>query len=428
MATLVTAVTSTPAFLASCDLGAVFVEARHGEEAVARNVRRVVHGDEAIGVAGIADDEHAHVARRRSSECAWPWPMKILPLMPSRSLRSMPALRGTLPTSSAQFTPRKPSSRLAVATTPLSSGKRAVVQFHHHALERRQGRLDFDEVQDDRLVRPEHRAGGDAEQEGITDLAGGAGDGDTNGGSAHKKSTGSMRVRFSSAQAGSECRTVVAPASDSHLSLFKWQTCDDASPAVCAHRSALSTSSNSAGSRRLELQFLPRTRMDERQLCACSITRGVVKPSSSASAPVLPLAVGRVADDGKAEVLEVHADLVRAAGVQARPRRAWLRAAVRARGSRCAPRGRCRPGPPCVCDATDAARWRRGFRLRRAAVRRRRWRDKSSPPVRPANCAESARCVSSFLATTRQPLVSLSSRWTMPGRATPPMPLSCPAQ
>ena len=48
--------------------------------------------------------------------------MKILPLMPSKSLRSMPALRGTLPTSNAQFTPRKPSSRFAVGTMPLSSG------------------------------------------------------------------------------------------------------------------------------------------------------------------------------------------------------------------------------------------------------------------------------------------------------------------
>ena len=45
-----------------------------------------------------------------------------------------------------------------------------------------------------------------------------------------------------------------------------------------------------------------------------------------------------------------------------------------------------------------------------------------------ANCSLNATWVSSFLATTRQPLVSLSSRWTMPGRATPPMPLSLPLQ
>ena len=56
----------------------------------------------------------------------------------------------------------------------------AVVEFHDHALEGGQGGFDFDEVQDDGLVRAEHGAGGDAEKEGITDLTGGTGDCDTN--------------------------------------------------------------------------------------------------------------------------------------------------------------------------------------------------------------------------------------------------------
>ena len=110
---------------------------------------------------------------------AWPWPMKILPLMPSRSLRSMPALRGTLPTSNAQLTPRNPSSRSGGRHDALEQRERAILQFHDHALERGQRRLDFDQVQDDGLVRAEHRARGDAKQERITDLAGGAGDSDT---------------------------------------------------------------------------------------------------------------------------------------------------------------------------------------------------------------------------------------------------------
>ena len=66
---------------------------------------------------------------------------------------------------------------------PLSSGKRAIVEFHAHAVQGGHGFFvgNFDEVQDDRLVRAERRAGGDAEQEGITDLAGGAGDSNANG-------------------------------------------------------------------------------------------------------------------------------------------------------------------------------------------------------------------------------------------------------
>ncbi len=63
----------------------------------------------------------------------------------------------------------------------------AIVQFHHHALE---GLLrffvgDFEQLQDDRLVFAEHFAGGDAEQQGVADLTGGAGDGDAQSGLGH---------------------------------------------------------------------------------------------------------------------------------------------------------------------------------------------------------------------------------------------------
>jgi hypothetical protein len=97
----------------------------------------------------------------------------------------MPCLRGTDPTRSAQFTPLKPSLRSAVGTTPLQQRKSAVIEFHHHALQRGQRRFDLHQVQDDRLVRAEHGSGGDPKEEGISDLPGRAGDRYTNGG-VHK--------------------------------------------------------------------------------------------------------------------------------------------------------------------------------------------------------------------------------------------------
>src|SRR6185312_14292773 len=57
----------------------------------------------------------------------------------------------------------------------------AVLQFHHHPAQGGQRRLDLDEMEDDRLVRAEHGARGDAEEEGVADLAGSAGDGHTEG-------------------------------------------------------------------------------------------------------------------------------------------------------------------------------------------------------------------------------------------------------
>ena len=121
MARFVTSVTSTPAFFASC------VFARFSSRRVIAN-QRSAGTSFALFIAIRQFVLHGFpTTRMRTSFAAFawmalPWPMKILPLMPSRSLRSMPCLRGTLPTSIARFTPRKPSLRSAVATMPLSSG------------------------------------------------------------------------------------------------------------------------------------------------------------------------------------------------------------------------------------------------------------------------------------------------------------------
>jgi hypothetical protein len=57
----------------------------------------------------------------------------------------------------------------------------AVVEFHHHALQRGQCGGDFEQLQNDGLVGAEHVARGDAEQQCVTDLASSAGDCDANG-------------------------------------------------------------------------------------------------------------------------------------------------------------------------------------------------------------------------------------------------------
>jgi hypothetical protein len=63
----------------------------------------------------------------------------------------------------------------------------AVIEFHHHALERGLGLLGgmLEQLQDHGLILAQHVAGGNTEDCGITDLAGGAGHCDTNGGFCH---------------------------------------------------------------------------------------------------------------------------------------------------------------------------------------------------------------------------------------------------
>ena len=122
MATLVTAATGTPALLASWPL------ARFSSSRVMANQR-------SAGTSGALDRAIRQLVlhglpttRTRTSEAACsamarPWGLKMPPLTLSRSPRSMPALRGTEPTSSAQEVPSKAVARSEVATTPASSGK-----------------------------------------------------------------------------------------------------------------------------------------------------------------------------------------------------------------------------------------------------------------------------------------------------------------
>ncbi len=61
--------------------------------------------------------------------------------------------------------------------------KGAIVELHHHALERLLRLLvgDLEQLQDHGLILAEHFARGDAKEEGITDLTGGTGDGNADG-------------------------------------------------------------------------------------------------------------------------------------------------------------------------------------------------------------------------------------------------------
>ena len=61
----------------------------------------------------------------------------------------------------------------------------AVVEFHHDALDGLLSLRQVKQLKDDWLVFAEHFAGGNAEQQAITDLAGGAGHGNAHGGFGH---------------------------------------------------------------------------------------------------------------------------------------------------------------------------------------------------------------------------------------------------
>jgi hypothetical protein len=85
----VTAATSVPDFLASCDL-ARFSSSWSLQKSDLWNFRRIIHGDEAIGIAWISHHQDSDIF-----SCIFlnslALPNEDLPLIPSRSLRSIPA-------------------------------------------------------------------------------------------------------------------------------------------------------------------------------------------------------------------------------------------------------------------------------------------------------------------------------------------------
>ena len=184
MATFVTSATGTPAFAASCAL------ARFSS-------RRVMANQRSAGTSGAFERAMRQLVlqglpttRMRTSEAAFsamarPCGLKMPPFTLRRSPRSMPALRGTEPTSNAHDVPSKAVRRSDVAHDVVHEGEGAVVDLHDDALEHAHGGLDLEQAQHDRLVLTEELARRDAEQDGVADLAAGAGDGDVDGGLGH---------------------------------------------------------------------------------------------------------------------------------------------------------------------------------------------------------------------------------------------------
>ena len=112
---------------------------------------------------------------------AFPWPMKILPLMPSKSPRSIPGFARDAADEQGPVHVAKAFVEIGRRGDAFEQRKGAIVQLHHDAFEGAEGGRNFNERQADRLVGTEHRPGGNAKKKRVSDLTGRAGDGDFDG-------------------------------------------------------------------------------------------------------------------------------------------------------------------------------------------------------------------------------------------------------
>ncbi len=111
---------------------------------------------------------------------AWPWPTKIGPLTLISSPRSMPFDRGREPISSAQLTPSKATSGSSVATMLSSNGKaQSSSSMTTPSSDGRAGVISS-RCRATRVSGPKTSPEASAGQNGVADLAGGAGDSNFN--------------------------------------------------------------------------------------------------------------------------------------------------------------------------------------------------------------------------------------------------------
>ena len=158
-------------------LAAILIEARHREPTLPRNRFRVVHRDQAIRVARIANDKNAHISRRMFLDRL---------TLPDKYFTVNAEQIFTLHTCFARNTSDE-QGPVHVAETFIEIGGRrdslqerecAILQLHDHAFESVERRWDFDQMQSDGLFRAEHRAGSHAKNKRVTNLSSGPGDRD----------------------------------------------------------------------------------------------------------------------------------------------------------------------------------------------------------------------------------------------------------
>ena len=131
----------------------------------------------------------------------------------------MPGPRGRAPTSRPTLQPSKASLGSSVMSISAQQREGAVVELHRGALGGLDRVGDLEQAQLDRGVGAEHLAAGDAEQQRVADLAGGAGDGDLDGGAHEFVSSDSW---FASRQAIACCRFSSIEARNSWVVWNSW--------------------------------------------------------------------------------------------------------------------------------------------------------------------------------------------------------------
>ena len=160
--------------------GTVVVEPGHRGESRRVDLGRVVHGDQAVGVRRVADHEDLDVGSGAVGQ-RLALPREDLAVDRQQVGALHPRLAGHGADEQRVVGVAERGVRVVGLHDALEERERAILQLHRDPAECVERRRDLEELEDDGLIRPQHLAGRDTEQEAVSDLPGGAGDGHANG-------------------------------------------------------------------------------------------------------------------------------------------------------------------------------------------------------------------------------------------------------
>ncbi len=159
---------------------AVVIEPRHGSEVARIEVFGVGARDQCVRVRRIAHDKDLHMAIRDFVECL-ALCGENLRIGEQQILALHARTARTCTDQQADVEVAERHLRIIRRDDLVERRECAVVQLHHHPVERAQRRSDLQQVQVHRLVGAQHLARRHAKGEGITNLTGGTGDRDVHG-------------------------------------------------------------------------------------------------------------------------------------------------------------------------------------------------------------------------------------------------------
>ena len=177
-------VTAAPVFLASCEIARLWSRRVSAENRSLRDVGGVAQRDQRVGVGRVAGHADADVVGGDGVQrLALRGEDRAVGLQQVAALHARAAR--TRADQQRQVHAVEDLVRVRADLDARQQRERAVVELHHDTLERLERGLDLEQTQLDRAVRAQQRAAGQAEQQAVADLAGGAGDGDLERTCAH---------------------------------------------------------------------------------------------------------------------------------------------------------------------------------------------------------------------------------------------------